>query len=464
MKRGLLLGILVFVVLVLAVASPGTAHQTPVPYPPLEPSDGFLRATDVEPRTLDGMRDDTPGPTLEETHHGGYLPGTNDTDYYAVYLEQGDQLDAILYYDGSSHDLELRVYDPYRNQVTKVLPGSQQTYPNGMRQAWSTITARGTGEYYVVVSGDPSADVPYRLELDDRFEDNDDKKAKQPLDPGAYDGLAITSFESDWYSVDLQENQSVNVTFDSIPHDHVGTLPPETLDPVGDGGDDEDAEGHDEYSEAAFEMYVYSPTFDDPNQGPAYETHLAFVEKSGSVTLNASESGEYLILVTPSNYADDRGAYSGNDAWNAETARYSLQIETGEPPPTEICGEDAQLVVERYEKGTNELPAFADRIANGQRIQLVVNSYEDSEYTIVTSEDGSVKTFSDKPPENPSVRVETSCETVERVNESDDPSSALVQEYRNGNIQIQGKSHVDSFVIEGTEFAYYARKALEDLL
>ncbi len=108
----------------------------------LEYNNGITSATSVSVRDHDNLR-------IEN----------GESDYVAVHLDQGDQLNASAAFDHSTGDLDMAVYGPNQNEI-----GS----------SWSTtddesvvITAQSAGTYYVEVYGFSGATAPYDLLLEE---------------------------------------------------------------------------------------------------------------------------------------------------------------------------------------------------------------------------------------------------------------------------------------------------------
>ena len=77
------------------------------------------------------------------------------------------------------------------------------------------------GQYWIMIYADDSSEVLYDLVLesgpadpDDEYEDNDFQDEARPLAEGLHEGLVGNFLDDDWYSIAVEEGQTLQVTVD----------------------------------------------------------------------------------------------------------------------------------------------------------------------------------------------------------------------------------------------------------
>jgi len=194
----------------------------------------------------------TPGSYSDPVIVGG------ESDYFAVDLEAGDRLEATSRFVHASGDLDMTLYAPNGSVMD-------------MSASWTdneTVAHNATqnGTYYVEVYGFQTATAAYDLELtvasqpDDVLEENDVFATAQPVAPTLYSDLQLVGGDRDYYAIPLDEGESVSLSMD---HDH---------------------------SEGDLDLAVY-----DPDQHWVTNSYSATDDES--VTFNATQSGDYYVMV-----------------------------------------------------------------------------------------------------------------------------------------------------------------------
>lgn len=135
----------------------------------------------------------------------------------------------------------------------------------------------------------------------------------------------------------------------------------------------------------------------------------------------------------------------------------SLLLPAGTTPATaqegvQVCEREVSPLIETYNANIGELPGFAADLVTNKIVHGEIESGPNQYYTIVTDGDGRVQNFTAGEPENPTLIVETDCETVTRVIDANDSAAIAVEEYQNGEIAIGGTGPINTVVIEATEF------------
>ena len=183
-----------------------------------EPNDGFHEAETISEGSYDGL-------TLHD----------NDSDFYAVRLEEGEQLDARLAFSNADGDLTLLAFDADEKIVDMGISSSDDEMV--------TVVANRTETHYLGVFGDDSnVTNEYRLEVGDeavsndgfelhvdRFEPNDHLDQPSMISEGAYGDLTVRKGDNDLYVIDLEEGDRLETT---IEFDHAeGDLNLAVFDP-----------------------------------------------------------------------------------------------------------------------------------------------------------------------------------------------------------------------------------------
>lgn len=276
----------------------------------------------------DGANDAAP---VEMGTHSGLTLESGDVDFYAVELEAGERAAVDLYFDHSDADIDLAVLDSNQNFVAG---GTSVT--NDER---ATFTADSAGTYYVVVYGNGDASAEYDLELtfeepleEDQFEQNDDFDEAAPVEADSYDGLTVTSSNSDYYAIELEEGEMLNVSLEFSQAD------------------------------ADIDLLVYGP--DEQMRGGS-----ASGSDGESTSVIADEAGTYYVSVQ---------VYGGGGG-----AEYDMELDIEEPPegdrfePNDNLERAVPLSDGTYENLSlfaNDADIFTVYLAEGQQFDATVAS------------------------------------------------------------------------------------------
>ena len=129
------------------------------------PTGGCCTADEYEPN-------DTRG-SATWTAHGDVLEGTlcpNNEDWYAINLDAGDTLEALLLFDqpGPEQDLDLHLHNSSGTDLTPCPPCDVNNGQSGSPDELMEYTVSTTDTYYVVVRGFEGASAEYLLGLEVR--------------------------------------------------------------------------------------------------------------------------------------------------------------------------------------------------------------------------------------------------------------------------------------------------------
>ena len=102
---------------------------------------------------------------------------------------------------------------------------------------------------------------------------------------------------------------------------------------------------------------------------------------------------------------------------------------------------------------------LSGRISNAT-IHGVVTDDANRDYTVVTGANKQVSRFSAGVPSNPSLEVETDCDTVTRVVDADKPDQAFSSAYDDGDIEVSGVGLVNTIIVEVLKVGYTIGQAL----
>jgi hypothetical protein len=441
-----------------------TGHETPPPYPQLEPNDEFDRATEIGPRTLHGLRPITytstsPGPEIDEPS-GFWTIEDEDEDVYAVDLDRGDPLPVTLYHDGSDGNLRYTVYDPSKSEVRAVDPdGNWQRTGSALvrtdrdiQRGNTTVTARCAGTYYVEVRNDEPTRAPYRLEVDDRFEHNDDRGTAPTLTEGTYEDLTITSYDEDFYRLDVEAGETIEATIDLTTQAHwersPAVRPVRVQDPVTD--EEWAPYNHTRWDEPSFQ---FRPTIGASNQSGDYRVNAVDQVKYDGLhrdksSIEITESGEiYFVVRSGPRWTDP---IDGAAAWAANSARYTLTItRTGspsEPPESDgdgDTGDDVRSALERVDaQAANDDLGFGASQIGGEVVNLRVA--DRGTYSFELGENLEIEDVRGCGREDATLDVETDRGTVHEIGESDTPGREIGRAYRHDDLRVEGVGTVDA--------------------
>jgi hypothetical protein len=178
-----------------------------------EPNDGFANATAIEPGSYDGLN-----------------ITSNDVDFFAVDLQRGETLSAVLNFSHDRGDLDFYFVGP--NQTMLQAAESETDNEN------ISAVATETGTFFLVVVGFQGATGPYNLSLSTTGSDtgepapgdgatpgnqtaprpttetepNDDFASATPVGPGSYGGLEISENDIDIYAVEVNASESISAS------------------------------------------------------------------------------------------------------------------------------------------------------------------------------------------------------------------------------------------------------------
>ncbi|WP_318570918.1 hypothetical protein [Salinigranum marinum] len=458
-RRALIEIFVVVVVLGSTAAMPfASAHETPPPYPQFEPNDDFDRATKITPRTLHGLEAIK---YTNATHRPAIVPPPaweiwhDDEDVYAVDLERGEPLPVTLYHYGNDGNLQYEIYDPSKSEVASVDPDGnwQQTgsalgrSEKAIQKGNSTVLARCSGTHYIKVKNEESTRASYRLEVDDRFEHNDELTSAATLTEGTYDDLMITTYDEDFYRLDVDKGETIEATIRLTTQAHwEGTLPPERV------------------------TYGSSVTYEEwaPYDHPRWETpSFHFEARSGvsgggdfrsrpvnqvendqihqdTVSLEITESGTIFLIVRADSWWTS--AIDGAPKWKANSARYDLTItRSGSPTEPDQPDHDSDdTSTDSVEEAFDRLEVdaqttdvgFATSQLGGEIVNLHVRGR--GTYSFELDENLDIEDFSGCGRDDATLEVETDDDTVHRIGSSERPSRELRTAFNGDDIRVRG--------------------------
>lgn len=465
------------VALAAAVALPGAvAHETPPPYPTFEPNDDFASATPIEPRTLHGLRpikftDRSPGPAIRAPS-GFWMLESTDEDYYAVELDRGDPLPVTLYHDGADGNLLVDVYDPSETRLVTIDPdgnwqrgGSTLTRSDrAIQRGAHTVTARCSGTHYVRVRSEDASHAPYRLEIDDRFEQNDATTAAPRITAGTHEDLAITTEDPDHYALRVRKGEHVDVVLEMTTQAHweitpAGDKPVSIEDPVTE--EEWAPYNHTRWDDPSFVLKAWDSL---PNGSGDYTLQpIKPVRWDGihrnKLSLDITESGTIYLKLLPNTWWTS--SIDGAPAWAANAARYDLTITRSGTPVDDgtaeastddgsSAGDDAaggdpvREALERVDAdaaGAGDDAGIAASQLAGERVTLRVDG--EGAYSFEVGEDLGITDVGGCGHEDPTVRIATDGDTLDAIEGADSPKTALVDAYGRGDLRIEGVGTVN---------------------
>lgn len=453
---------ILFTVCISLVLPGALAHQTPPPYPQLEPNDQFSTATEIEPRTLHGLdpikfTNESSGPKIGG--HDLWEIGARDEDVYAVDLKAGDGLPVTLYHDGEAGNLEFTIYDPSKAEITTVDPDGNwkrtgsSLFPEGsIHRGNKTVTARCSGTYYIKVENEGRQTTPYRLEVDDRFEHNDERNAAPLLSDGNYEGLMITTYDKDFYRLHAEKGEEVDIKVNITPHAHweIGVDPK----PIRHAGRDVSREewqpdDHPRWRDPSFKFRVGSGGL----SGPDYDIKAVSQVKNDELhqdrlLFEAEETGTFYISVWSNHWWTS--PIDGASKWNANSARYSMNISrdartaAGSTTPNED-DEGTESVKSAFDRIDDQLERDDVGIAGSQLAGETINAHigDEGVYSFEVNRDLEITGFQGCGREDATLRVEADRETINRIGNSNTPSQAFHTAFQNNDIRIRGVTTIN---------------------
>lgn len=132
-----------------------------------------------------------------------------DEDWFEIYLNSGDIIDIRIFFNHSDGNLQLELYD--RFDIMRI--GS---YSSNDNEFISSFTIDTEGDWRIrVYHADNNSDVFYDLDIitgDDWREDNDDYWISYYVDPGFYKDLVILGGDDDWFDINLNNGDTINIS------------------------------------------------------------------------------------------------------------------------------------------------------------------------------------------------------------------------------------------------------------
>lgn len=440
-------------------------HETPPPYPRLEPNDGFDRATEIAPRTLHGLApikftNATGRPAIDPPPY--WRPWNGDEDVYAVDLDRGDPLPVTLYHYGGDGNLRYTIYDPSGSEITTVDPDEnwQRTGSSLVRsekaiqRGQTTVTAQCTGTHYVRVESDDDVRAPYRIEVDDRFEHNENLSTAPTLTEGTYENLMVTTYDRDYYRLHVRKGEIVEATINLSTQAHWEWGPATKPVRVGDPVTDEEwaPYNHTRWAKASFPFEAYTG---GPSQPGDFRIRaINQVKYDGlhrdKVSVDVTESGTMYLVVRP--YHWWTSSIDGAARWNANSARYNITIRRrGTPSPRSQSPDsdddsNSDPVRDALERVSAEAKNDDVGVAGTQFAGEVVNVHvrDRGVYSVEFGENLGVEAFSGCGRDDATLEVETDGETVSEIQESNEPLGRVGRAYRDGDVSVEGVGVVNT--------------------
>ena len=181
----------------------------------------------------DEENDDLNDATLVEFGEAaGLTVCPQDDDFYAVELNAGDGLTAQIFFDDEQGDLDLQIQD----EEGRVLASSVSISDH---EEATVGSVQNGGLYFIRVYGFLGATGDYDLNIeridggtecdDDRQEPNDTRNRARALAPGEQTNLHLCEGDDDWYSIDVEAGEILEVNLTFVHAD--GDVDLEVLDP-----------------------------------------------------------------------------------------------------------------------------------------------------------------------------------------------------------------------------------------
>lgn len=139
----------------------------------------------------------------------------------------------------------------------------------------------------------------------------------------------------------------------------------------------------------------------------------------------------------------------------------------GVAPAASHGGADMDELVSQYNANVDEAPGLITNRLAGERVELrfgsgdsMASSDSGSAHHFDIDSDGTVTDHSEGAPEDPTIRVLTSENTIDEILASDDPGSAFNEAYNNDEIRIEGVGVVNSVKIGVTKAGFRVGSSL----
>ena len=268
-----------------------------------------LNVNRVTPREGDSKEPnwnpESAAPVTEGRYNVSISPG--DTDWYKVDLEAGDTLTVITRFSNAAGNLDLEVRrDSDGDGHYEYLEGSDSNTDNEQ----VAFTARANASYYINVEGREryTTWVKYTLVLDrvtpsetEATEPNWNPESAAQITEGTYRDREITRGDTDWYAINLDAGDTVNISAQFS--NEIGNLDLEIRQDNDDDGYYEHVESS--FSESDNEQVAFTARAND--------TYYIHIEGRNQYTTTSSYDLK-INRITPEETDSDE------PNWNAESA------------------------------------------------------------------------------------------------------------------------------------------------
>lgn len=157
-------------------------------------------------------------PIYDGTYSGYEIRGGND--YFAITLDQGEELTASIDFDHSVADVDMALYDPERNMIENSVSTTDDES--------ISRTANEAGTYYVRVYRFSGNEADYSITVETSGNDGSSFDDAIPASSGTTSDYQVDG-EDDYYSITLEEGEELtaSIAFD----DDVADIDMELYDP-----------------------------------------------------------------------------------------------------------------------------------------------------------------------------------------------------------------------------------------
>ena len=311
------------------------------------------------------------------------------------------------------------------------------------------------------VANDGTERAPYRLEVDDRFEHNDDLASAPTITEGRHEHLAVTTYDTDAYAIQVRKGERIDATIRLTTQAHWGVSPAVRPVRVQDPVTPEEwaPYNHTRWEDPSFKFRaspgVHRAAGDlrvrAVNQVKNDELHR------DKVSVDVTESGTIYLVLRPSTWWTS--AIDGAAKWTANAARYNVTVtrsgtpaggsESGPSPDErsadssdddEVSVREALSRVEAEADGSNA--GFAASQLAGERVRLRVDGEET--YSFDVSENLEIENFGGCGDEHATVEIEIDGETLRRIHDSDSPGRELRAAFGRRDLRVNGLGPVNT--------------------
>lgn len=174
-------------------------------------------ASAVEGYADDGFEENDALEEAVEIDPGEYLGlqvYLDDSDFYAVELEEGENLNVSLSFSHAEGNVNLVLFDPSGTRVT-----GSWSWDDDESISW---TAAESGLHVIRVTlihefgTSPGNEYDMEVRVDDRYEENDTVETAAPVWPGTRAGLRLFDGDDDYYSIYLETGDEISVDLDFV--------------------------------------------------------------------------------------------------------------------------------------------------------------------------------------------------------------------------------------------------------